>query len=91
MKNISANELKKLFTIKQLYSYNCKLRSELNDAKFKLNLLTKNQESIIRKQVEERTAEYTNKLYEERFDKKAYVAEPSGTKKTIEAIKVCLE
>ena len=32
------------------------------------------------------------KLYEERFGKKAYVAEPSGTKeKTIEAIKVCLE
>lgn len=32
------------------------------------------------------------KLYEERFGKKAYVAEPSGTKeKTIEAIKTCLE
>ena len=32
------------------------------------------------------------KLYEERFGKKAYVAEPSGTKeKTIEAIRVCLE
>lgn len=32
------------------------------------------------------------KLYEERFSKKAYVAEPNGTKeKTIEAIKVCLE
>lgn len=32
------------------------------------------------------------KLYEERFGKKAYVAEPNGTKeKTIEAIKTCLE
>ena len=32
------------------------------------------------------------KFYEERFGKKAYVAEPSGMKeKTIEAIKVCLE
>lgn len=32
------------------------------------------------------------KLYEERFGKKAYVAEPSGTKeKTIKAIKTCLE
>lgn len=32
------------------------------------------------------------KLYEERFGKRAYIAEPSGTKeKTIEAIKTCLE
>lgn len=32
------------------------------------------------------------KLYEEKFNKHAYVAEPSGTKEqTIEAIKVCLE
>lgn len=32
------------------------------------------------------------KLYEERFDKKAYIAEPNGTKqKTIAAIKICLE
>lgn len=32
------------------------------------------------------------KLYEEKFGKQAYIAEPSGTKeKTIEAIKTCLE
>lgn len=32
------------------------------------------------------------KLYEERFGKRAYIAEPSGTKqKTIDAIKKCLE
>lgn len=32
------------------------------------------------------------KLYEERFGKRAYIAEPSGTKqKTIDAIKICLE
>lgn len=32
------------------------------------------------------------KLYEEKFGKRAYIAEPSGTKeKTIEAIKTCLE
>lgn len=32
------------------------------------------------------------KLYEEKFGKRAYIAEPSGTKqKTIEAIKICLE
>lgn len=31
-------------------------------------------------------------LYKERFNKNAYVAEPSGTKeKTINAIKICLE
>lgn len=31
-------------------------------------------------------------LYEERFGKKAYIAEPSGTKqKTMEAIAICLE
>lgn len=64
MKNLSANEIEKLFTINQLRSYNCKLRSELNDARFKLNLLTKNQESIIQKQVEERTSEYASELKE---------------------------
>lgn len=32
------------------------------------------------------------KMYEERFNKKAYIAEPGGTKeKTIEAIKKCLK
>lgn len=32
------------------------------------------------------------KLYEEKFGKKAYIAEPSGTKQqTIDAIKICLE
>lgn len=32
------------------------------------------------------------KLYEDKFRKKAYIAEPNGTKqKTIEAIKICLE
>lgn len=32
------------------------------------------------------------KMYEERFNKEAYIAEPGGTKKeTIEAIKKCLE
>lgn len=33
-----------------------------------------------------------SKLYEKRFGKKAYIAEPNGTrKKTIDAIKICLE
>lgn len=32
------------------------------------------------------------KLYEEKFGKKAYIAEPSGSKQqTIDAIKTCLE
>lgn len=32
------------------------------------------------------------KLYKEKFKKRAYIAEPNGTKKqTIEAIKICLE
>ena len=32
------------------------------------------------------------KLYEEKFGRRAYIAEPNGTKRqTIEAIKICLE
>lgn len=41
---------------------------------------------------EEKEFEKYCKLYEEKFGKRAYVAEPNGTKKqTIEAIKICLE
>lgn len=41
---------------------------------------------------EEKEFEKYCKLYEERFSKKAYIAEPNGTKqKTINAIKICLE
>ena len=41
---------------------------------------------------EEKEFEKYCKLYEEKFGKQAYVAEPSGTKEeTIEAIKICLE
>lgn len=41
---------------------------------------------------EEKDFEKYCKLYEERFGKRAYIAEPSGTRKqTINAIKICLE
>lgn len=41
---------------------------------------------------EEKEFEKYCKLYKEKFGKRAYIAEPSGTKeKTIEAIKICLE
>lgn len=41
---------------------------------------------------EEKEFEKYCKLYEERFGKIAYIAEPNGTmQKTIEAIKICLE
>lgn len=41
---------------------------------------------------EEKEFEKYCKLYEERFGKRAYIAEPSGTRqKTIDAIKKCLE
>lgn len=41
---------------------------------------------------EEKEFDYYCKLYEEKFGKHAYIAEPSGTRKeTIDAIKTCLE
>lgn len=41
---------------------------------------------------EEKEFEKYSKLYEEKFGKKAYIAEPSGTmKQTIAAIKICLD
>lgn len=41
---------------------------------------------------EEKEFEKYCKLYEEKFGKRAYIAEPSGTKEqTINAIKTCLE
>ena len=41
---------------------------------------------------EEKEFEKYCNLYEERFGKKAYIAEPSGSKQqTIDAIKTCLE
>lgn len=41
---------------------------------------------------EEKEFEKYCKLYEEKFGKRAYIAEPSGTKEqTINAIKICLE
>ncbi len=43
-------------------------------------------------QDEDKEFEKYCKLYEEKFGKNAYIAEPSGTKKqTIDAIKICLE
>ena len=53
----------------------------------------KNYEEYL-KDMKEYEKEYIKyaKLYEERFGKRAYIAEPSGTKEqTVEAIKVCLE
>ena len=64
MKELSAKEIEKIFTMNQLRSYNNKLRSDLNDARFQLNLLIKKQEEIIQKQVDERTSEIQNKLQE---------------------------
>lgn len=41
---------------------------------------------------EEKEFDYYCKLYEEKFGKHAYIAEPNGTRKeTIDAIKTCLE
>ena len=49
-------------------------------------------EKVEKSTVEEKEFEKYCKLYEERFGKIAYIAEPNGTmQKTIEAIKICLE
>lgn len=41
---------------------------------------------------EEKEIERFCKLYEEKFNKRAYIAEPSGTmRQTIDAIKICLD
>lgn len=56
MKNeLTVEDLKRAYSYKQLLSFNCKLRSELNQKNFELTVLRKNQEQIINKEVEDRT------------------------------------
>ena len=68
------------------------MNKEINNDKIKSYM-----EEFINKPIPELTAEekeFENycKLYEERFGKRAYIAEPSGTREqTINAIKICLE
>ncbi len=64
MKNISAKEIEELFTIKQMQAYNCKIRSNYNDLQFRYNRLIKQQENIIKKEVEIRTTKYKEQLNE---------------------------
>ena len=55
MKNLTAEYIEREYTIKQLQAYNSEIRSKYNDMKFKYNLIVKNQETIIEKEVEIRT------------------------------------
>lgn len=56
-----------------------------------INKETDKSTDIVKSEVDIEFQKYCE-LYEKRFNKKAYIAEPGGTKeKTIEAIKKCLE
>jgi len=77
---MTANEIKDRFTYKQLQAYNSKLRSEYNDLSFRYNILVKNQESIINKEVKTQT-----KIYEDELKNKDKIIEDKD--KEIEALK----
>jgi len=63
MKNeLTANDIKRAFSYKQLLSYNSELRSQLNQKNFELSNLKKKQEEIIKNEVELRTKELNDEL-----------------------------
>ena len=64
MKNLTAEYIEREYTIKQLQAYNSEIRSKYNDMKFKYNLIVKNQETIIEKEVEIRTKKLTAEITE---------------------------
>ena len=59
---LTAEDIKRAFSYKQLIAYNCELRSKLNQANFELNFLKKKQECLINKEVEIRTKHLSDEL-----------------------------
>ena len=65
MKNeLTAEDLKRQFSYRQLLSYNSELRSQLNQKKFELSNLKSKQEQIIKNEVELRTKKLNDELSE---------------------------
>lgn len=64
MEELKAKDYERIFTMKQLQSYNSKLRSKYNAVQLENNRLRKKQESLIKKEVEIRTKEYKKELVE---------------------------
>lgn len=65
MKNeLTAEDLKRQFSYRQLLSYNSELRSQLNQKKFELSNLKSKQEQIIKNEVELRTKKLNDELIE---------------------------
>ena len=87
---MDAKELERRFTIKQLAAYNSEIRSKYNDLNFKYNYLKKNNEVIIKKEVENKTKYLTEELK----NKDKIIAEKDNEiqdkDKQIKALKIAL-
>ena len=62
MKNLTAEDLERKFTIKQMESYIRELKNKCNSLSLQNTTIIKKQESIIKKEVELRTKDLTDEI-----------------------------